>query len=129
MHNYLNKNQRKKKIILVFIVGVFFSVYFNYAFSMGRKTFVSDVSFCISMVFFLRGLWEFVLKVGFFNGFTYGTRKFFDLMKSRIGTSQYLTEDYLEYVESRQQKEYDTLLLVSIGIFFLILSVLMSVFI
>lgn len=128
MQNYLSKNQRKKKIIHVFIVGIVFSIYFNYTFNKG-KTFLSDVLFCISMVFFLRGLWEFVLKVGFFNGFIYGTRKFIDLMKSRLGTSEYLTEDYLNYVRSRQQKEYDILMLVSIGGIFLILSVLMSIFI
>lgn len=125
MQNYLSKNQRKrKKIVLTFIVGFIFSIFFKYNFNTGWKTFLSDVLFCISMVFFLRGFCELVLKVGFFNGPTYGTRKLMDILKSNFASSDYLKEDYLDYVRSQQNKEYDILLLISVGLLFLILSIL-----
>lgn len=127
MQNYLSKNQRKKKILLIFIVGLFLSIYFNYTFNTGRKTFLSDILFCISMVFLLRGLWEFVMKVGLFNGFIYGTRTFVNLLKSNLVSSEYLMEDYLDYVKNQQEKEYDVLMLICVGSLFLVLSILLSI--
>lgn len=122
----LEKNQ--KKIIVLLIIGLAFSLFIKSVFNTGAGTFLSDIFFCISMTFFLYGLWEIVLDSGFFNSLIFGTKCLKDLVRSKLSTSEYLKEDYLEFVNSRN-KEYDFSILLLMGVIFLAVSILISIII
>jgi len=124
MQNYLYKN--KKKLISLLITGFVLSLFIKWAFNTGWKNFLSDTIFCISMVFLLYGLWEIVLNLGFFNGLVYGAKCLKDLWKSKLKSSVYLKDDYIDFVRSRK-KRYDYKLLILLGIALLFISVLISI--
>lgn len=130
MIDYIKANQKKRKrkvrFIQLFIVGLVFSLFFKYVFDTGWKTFLSDVLFCISMVYFIYGLWLYVLKVGFFNGLIYGTSRFRELLRSELKSSDHLREDYVDFVKERRKREYDISMPLIAALFFLILSILVS---
>lgn len=90
---------------------------------------LSNLLFCISMVFFIYGLWNIVMKIGFFNGLIYGSRSLVDIVKSKVNNSEYLKDDYVNFIVKNHKKEYNILMPIIIGAILLGLSILTSILI
>lgn len=114
----------KVKIIILFISGVILSLLLKSAIEL--KTFLSDMFFCVSMVFFLYGLWGFVMKTGFFNSLIFGTQCFVKLAKSKLSSSEYIKDEYIDFIKYHQ-KEYDILCFIVLSLIFFIISVITSI--
>lgn len=129
MQNYLYYN--KFKVTLLLIAGLILSFFLKSSLDTGWTIFLSDMFFSISVVFFIYGMWEFVLKSGFFNGLIYGTGILKDLIFSKNKAREDHKEDYVEYIENQNKRydnkrKYDSSKLLIIGLFFLIISILVS---
>lgn len=132
MQNYLYNN--KFKVTLLFIAGLILSFFLKSSLDTGWRIFITDTFFSISVAFFIYGMWEYVLKSGFFNGLIYGTRTLMDLIFSKRRPLDDDKEDYVEYIENHRKRydnsrKYDISKLLLIGLFFLVLSILVSLII
>lgn len=128
MQEYLYKY--KKRIVFLLLIGLSLSLFLKATLDIGWKAFISDMFFCISTIFLIYGLWEFVLKVGFFNSLVYGSRRLKNIIFPKTNEGEYLEdehdEDYLNFTEKRKKKR-NIVEPLFIGILFLAISILISI--
>lgn len=114
-----------KKIAILLCVGFVMSFFLKARLNLSGVAFLSDMFFTVSMVFFLYVLWEVVNNMGIFNSLKFGTKSFVRLIKSKLGPSEQVKQEYVDYVSSRPRRGDIAELLLCGGVL-LALSVLIS---
>ena len=114
-----------KKIIVMLSTGILISLLFLRNSSSSPDYFLSDMFFLTAMIFLICGLYQFISNVGIFNSFVFGTKSLAKLFRSKLGPSEQVKDEYLEYTQSRS-KYGDTLQLIIISAGLLLISVLAS---
>lgn len=127
MQVYLYKH--KKKIVFLLLIGLGVSLFLKVTLNIGWKAFVSDIFFCMATIFLIYGLWEFVLKVGFFNSLVYGSKRLKKIIFPKKDKEEHLEDeyddDYLTFTKKRK-KDRNIAEPLFIGSFFFIISILVS---
>lgn len=132
MQSYLHRH--KKKVVILLLIGLTLSLFLKSTLNIGWKRYVSDAFFSMSIIFFIYGLWEFVLNVGFFNGFIYGSKHLKRLIFPRLAEDDNVMsengdvkteDDYPTFVKKRKKdREVAAPLLIATILF--IISILIS---
>lgn len=122
----LSKN--KKCLIYLPIVTSGLFIFMEKNSVIDSKMWLSDLFFCISISYLIYGIWSFVLKIGFFNGFFYGMKKLKGIVFQQFVNESDL--DYFDYLEGKNKKVNNLYIysLILAGSF-LLLSILFSIFI
>lgn len=126
MQSYLHKNN--KKLIFLIFIGLTLSLFLKFTLNPAWKIFLSDLFFCLSIVFLLYGFWEFVLKVGFFNSLIFGSKHLKDIVFSNEDKSFSTEEDYITFISTRK-KERDILVPMLMGGVLLVIAILIPIII
>lgn len=126
MSQYLRQN--RKKVSLLISIGLVLALILKHTLKSKWNIFISDIFFCLAFIFIIYGLWNFVLGVGFFDGFLFGARALRDLIYDKKDDVDYIDEDYLEFRERRSKKR-DIGLPLFIGGILLALSILFPIII
>ena len=114
-----------KKALIMFSVGIVFGLLINRNFSASPTYFISDMLFICAMVFLVCGLYQFVSNMGIFNSMVFGTKTLARLFRSKLGPSEQVKDEYIDYVKSRR-KFTDVIQLLVISVVLIIISVLVS---
>lgn len=95
----------------------------NYGLGVTGRIFFSNLFFITAMVFIIPALWQIVSNIGLFNGFVFGTKLIYRLIRKKQVSSAMVKDEYVDYVNSRV-KFTDAAALLAMGIVLLIISVL-----
>ncbi|NLW70477.1 MAG: DUF3899 domain-containing protein [Eubacteriaceae bacterium] len=124
-----NKADHKKAYAVLFALGaVFFLIYaiFGGAFSQGEinKTFfvLCDASFIPAMLYIVTGLVIVIANDGFFDAFTYASRKFSYLINKDYEDKLKKDEPFHEYKKNRHRANVPAKPVLLTGFCFLVLS-------
>ncbi|MCL2006589.1 MAG: DUF3899 domain-containing protein [Treponema sp.] len=113
------------KALVMLLAGIIFSIVFQRNLTLERSVYASNMIFMCTMIFIITGLSQLVSNIGLFNSMVFGTKSLFRLFKSKLGPSEQVKEEYVEYVRNRKQYGEIPQLLI-IGAVLLGLSVLVS---
>lgn len=132
MQSYLHRY--KKKVVFLLVIGLILSLFLKSTLNIGWETYLSDVFFSMSIIFFIYGLWAFVLNVGFFNSFVFGSKQLKRLIFPRLAEEDDIIsgddntktkDDYSTFVEKRK-KDREVVAPLLIAALLLITSILIS---
>jgi len=106
-----------KKTVVLFFIGLVIFLFLRRNLVLADSTFISDMFFIIAMVYIISALWELVSNMGLFNSMAFGAKCFYRLFMKRLGPSEQVKDEYIEYVNSREKfGDVPLLFLVGIGL-------------